>query len=93
MGTHMYKIFEYKNRSFYIGVELNVKVERTPNGRRWHTIKVNDNGVGDYRQKYEVEDSYLIDKLKEVETDIIKMMAETDRDKAADKRLYDLGFR
>jgi hypothetical protein len=46
-----------------------------------------------YKQKYEVEDSYLIDKLKEVETDNIKMMDETDRDKAADKRLYDLGFR
>ena len=41
---------EYKNHRFNVKVELNWKVKRTPNGRRFHRITVNDTGPRNYHQ-------------------------------------------
>lgn len=53
------KEFEYKGSRFNITVELNTKVEKRMNGDRWHSIRCNDMGAGNYYEKKQVIDADL----------------------------------
>ena len=57
----MNKEFEYKGYRFNTSVELNFKVEKRINGKRFHMIITNDMGMGSSYISHEVED----DELKE----------------------------
>jgi hypothetical protein len=61
------KIFEYRGYKFNIKVELNTRIEKSPNGKRWHNVIINDVGVTNYYNKQEVEDSLLLKTLSDME--------------------------
>jgi len=63
----MNKEFSYLGYTFNIKVELNSKVERRPNGKRWHRVTVNDMGPGSYHQRTEFEELYLLEGIKQME--------------------------
>lgn len=59
------KEFEYKTYKFNISVDLNTKVEKRMNGKKWHTIITNCMGGNNYYQKQEVETYQLEEAVKE----------------------------
>ena len=59
--SKMSKEFEYKGYKFNTSVELNARVERRMDGKKFHKIITNDMGMGSFYISSEVED----DELKE----------------------------
>ncbi len=53
MSKDYNKIFEYKGYQFNIKVILNTKIDKHPNGQRWHTVTINDTGPSNYYQRDE----------------------------------------
>lgn len=53
------KEFEYKRYKFNTLVELNTRVERTPNGKVFHTIITNCMDGNNYYLKHEIESSEI----------------------------------
>jgi hypothetical protein len=49
------KEFEYKDYKFNTSIELNTKIEKRLNGKRFHTIITNCLGGNNYYQKDEIE--------------------------------------
>ena len=47
--------FDYKDYKFNTSVELNTKVEKRLNGKRWHTIITNCMDGNNYYKKDEIE--------------------------------------
>jgi len=84
----------YGRYKFNIKVELNSRIEKTPNGKRWHNIIINDMGVTNYYKKQEVEDSLLIKTIYDMENDA-KFWVDNRPDNIStpDSRLSDLGFK
>lgn len=54
------KIYEYKKYKFNISVELNTKVERGLNGKKYHTVILNDMGATNFYIKELVLDETLL---------------------------------
>lgn len=92
MGT-MNKEFEYKGHRFNIKVKLNTEVERRPNGKIWHTVTINDMGLGNFYQSIDVEDYDLVREITRLEVMAIASVDNTKRDRSPNPILYDLGFR
>jgi hypothetical protein len=90
----MNKEFVYCKYKFNIKVELNSRIEKTPNGKIWHNIIVNDMGVTNYYKKREVEDSLLLKTISDMENDA-KLWVDnrTENISKPDSRLSDLGFK
>jgi hypothetical protein len=55
----MNKQFEYRGYKFNIKVELNVKTERSLNGRTWHKMTTNSMGNDGYYREEEVENRFF----------------------------------
>jgi hypothetical protein len=90
----MNKEFEYKNHTFNIKVELNTKVERRPNGNRWHTVTINCMDNDNYYKKAEVLDEKLVDHIKFGEQLAKKYIDEKlSKVNPIDERLSKLGFK
>jgi len=89
----MNKEFRYKDFVFNISVELNTKVEKRINGKRWHTITINDMRSDGYYKKQEVLSNQLeteIDKLKIAAMDFV----DSDERYTSDEQLLlKLGFK
>lgn len=49
------KEFEYKGYKFNTSVELNTKVEKRINGKKWHTIITNCLGANNFYTRDEIE--------------------------------------
>ena len=49
------KEFDYKTYKFNTSIELNTKVEKRLNGKRWHTIITNCMDGNNYYKKDEIE--------------------------------------
>jgi hypothetical protein len=62
----MNKEFSYKNYNFNIKVELDVKIERRFNGKRFHKVIINDMGVTNYIYSETVESDKLTDTIDEM---------------------------
>jgi len=54
------KEIEYNNYKFNIKVDLDVEVEKCPNGKRWSKITINDLGPSNYYQQEKVENALII---------------------------------
>jgi hypothetical protein len=93
MAQEMNKKFDYRAYHFNICVQLNTKVERTPNGRRYHTVVCNDMGVTNYYHKREVLDESLVLQIS-IEEELAKKFVDEleDGKPPYDQRLADLGF-
>jgi hypothetical protein len=66
MAQTMNKEFSYKNYNFNIKVELDVKIERRFNGKRFHKVIINDMGVTNYIYSETVESDKLTDTIDEM---------------------------
>ena len=91
----MNKGYEYRGYIFNIGVELNTKAERHPGGKVWHTVTINDMGLGSFYKKEEIEDARLKMYLK---MDVIYMInkyvdLQLDGGSEVEKMLSDLGYK
>lgn len=91
----MNKQYVYRDYTFNIKVELHTRAERHPGGRVWHTVIVNDMGMGSYYKKEEIEEKRLKMYLK---MDVRYMIEEyideqIDGKKGIEKDLEDLGFK
>ena len=64
----MDKRFEYRGINFNIKIELRVKAERTPNGKVWHNLMINNTeNWGNYGYKKDlVEDKNLHSAIDEM---------------------------
>ncbi|MCF7834890.1 hypothetical protein K9M48_02430 [Candidatus Gracilibacteria bacterium] len=60
----MDKEFSYGGFRFNIKVELDHKIERRPNGKRWHKVTVNDMGPSNYYKVAEFEELHLLEGIK-----------------------------
>lgn len=89
----MNKEFAHKSYNFNISVDLDIRVERKMNGKRWHKVVINDMGFSNFYIEKEVEDDSLLDAIHGLENKAIEFVDKVDRDSASDVRLYDLGFR
>ena len=90
----MNKIFEYRDYKFNIKVELNSRVEKTPNGKRWHNITINDMGVTNYYKKREVEDNFLVKTILDIENEAkLWVDIRSYNEASPDSRLTELGFK
>ena len=49
------KEFDYKGYKFNTSIELNTKIEKRIDGKRWHTIITNCMGGNNYYQKEDIE--------------------------------------
>ena len=65
----MDKQIEYKGYKFNVTVELNTKIEKCLNGKRFHTVRVNDLGPSNYYVKKEIEDSKLFEAIEAMQND------------------------
>lgn len=68
------KQFDYKDYKFNTSIELNTKAERTPNGRKWHTIITNCMGGNNFYQKDLIETFQIqeyVEKHKEAAVEYI----------------------
>jgi hypothetical protein len=65
----MDKEFTYEGFTFNIRVNLNIKIERRINGKRWHRITINDMGPGNYYEIKDIEDSQLEETINMMESD------------------------
>ena len=89
------KQHKYRGYTFNIGVELHTKAERHMDGKVWHTITVNDMGLGSYYKKYEVEGdvSLKINLRMDVPYNIERYVDELiDGKKGIEKDLADMGY-
>lgn len=68
----MDKEFEYKGYKFNIKVELNTKVEKGINGRKWHTVTINCMGYDNYYKKAEIQDELLRNTVVAMEAQAIE---------------------
>lgn len=92
----MSKEFSYRGYLFIIVAELNKKIERHINGKRWHHVMIKTmNSSGDeFLETREPEDAHLESTIVQL-TDLAKKWVNTklDGNQPEDKRLNDLGFK
>lgn len=91
----MNKQFEYRGYNFNIRVDLNTKIERRPNGRRWHTITINCIDDQDYNKTAEVEDAFLevfIGNIEYTAKEFIDNKEDGKKKNLDEQRLIKLGF-
>lgn len=92
--NEMSKEFDYRGYKFNIKVELNSIIEKTPNGKKWHNITINDMGVTNYYHKQSVEDSLLIKTLSDMENEAkLWVDKRSYNNPTPDSRLTELGFK
>jgi len=68
------KKFDYKKYKFNTSIELNTKVEKRLNGKRWHTIITNCMDGNNYYNKDEIETFQIeeyVEKHKQLAIDYI----------------------
>ena len=64
----MNKIFYYKTLSFNIKIELNVTIERSPEGKHYHKVTVNDLGqTNQYYKTFTITIKNDVDEKTEAE--------------------------
>ena len=90
----MNKEYEYRGFKFNIKVKLNTKQERHIDGKIWHTVIINDMGMGSYYKTEEIEEKRLKMYLKmDVPIMIEKYVDEQiDGSIGIEKELKQLGF-
>jgi len=66
--SKMNKEFEYKGYKFNTSVELNARVEKRMDGKKFHKIITNDMGGGNFYIESEVEDEELKEVISSHET-------------------------
>lgn len=65
--TELNIVFDYKGFKFNTCVKVNHTSERTPNGKKFHQITVNDLGHGNFYKQELVETGFLEEKIEELE--------------------------
>jgi hypothetical protein len=66
----MNKEFTYKGYTFNFCIELNVEIERCPDGKRFHKVTVNDMGSTNYNETTLVDNDQLALDLIAVEQSV-----------------------
>ena len=92
----MKKEFEYMGYAFVISVEFNTRMERRPNGEKWHTVICNCTGADSYYKKSEVNDRDLTKHVEYCEYDAKEWVNKKnagDVNPNFDQRLADVGFK
>ena len=95
MQNILNKEFVYKGYTFNIKLELNTTVERSPNGKKYHTVTINCMDGDNYYKKFEVEDSNLESKIL-LHEEFAKIYVDgklKDISKEVDSRFLQLGFK
>lgn len=93
MSKTLNKIFAYNGYNFNISVELESKIEKSLDGRRWHKVIVNDTGASNYYQKFEVEDDELHTAITCCQEKCIAFVDNATNKTKAEKILNNLGFK
>jgi len=90
----MNKEYKYRGSTFNIKVELYTSQERCIDGKKYHTVTVNDMGMGSFYKKEEIEEKFLKMYLKMDVPIIIEKYVDEQLDgaKGIEKELKDLGF-
>lgn len=89
------KEFEYKSYKFNTSVELNTKIEKKINGKKWHTIITNCTGSNNYYQKDEIETYQIeeyVQKHKQSVIEYIDKLTHKPQQSFEEQLLSDLGF-
>lgn len=87
------KKIEYKGYQFNIKLELNTKIEKSIQGKRFHRITINDTGHGSYYSSELIQDDSLEEHLNKIERLAREYVDSTfTQNSDIDKRLLKLGF-
>lgn len=87
------KELKYKGYNFNIKIELFSSVERRPNGKKWHTITINDMGTSNFYIKKEILDENLEKEIFELEHKAKLHVDNKSEIREVDLRLEILGFK
>ena len=88
------KTFKYKGYEFITSVQLNTRVERRIDGKKWHTIITNCTGANNFYTKDEIETLQIegyVEKHKQFAIDYVDKL--TCKEQSYEERLLSLlGF-
>lgn len=88
----MNKKFNYRGFNFNINVELDTKVEKTPNGKRWHKVTINCTDQLSFYEQKEVDDILLIPTISSFENKAQRFIDNKLDKKPIHQELSELGF-
>lgn len=94
MGNSYNKEFQYKNYIFNIKIELDVKIEKKPDGKRWHRITINDMGFGNFYKSYEfLSDSNIAEEVGKATSLAEEYVDRHNKMSKTEEELIGLGFK